>query len=73
MRLIRLKTTLPRLHVTSRIACPCIVYPLIPQFYIPVVKLGFTGVYHFFLFLVQNIDCGYSLEPPGQIVSFSRQ
>ena len=26
-----------------------------------------TGVYrsiHFFLFLLQNIDCGYSLEPP---------
>ena len=28
------------------------------------VKLGFTGVYIFFLFLLQNIDCGYSLEPP---------
>ena len=27
-------------------------------------KLGFTGVYLFFLFLNQNIDCGYSLEPP---------
>ena len=25
-------------------------------------KLGFTGVYTFFLFLLQNIDCGYSLE-----------
>ena len=23
-----------------------------------------TGVYLFFLFLIQNIDCGYSLEPP---------
>ena len=26
-----------------------------------------TGVYrgiHFFLFLLKNIDCGYSLEPP---------
>ena len=22
------------------------------------------GVYLFFLFLLQNIDCGYSLEPP---------
>ena len=33
------------------------------HFYI--VKLGrFTGVYLFFLFLLQNIDCGYSLEPP---------
>ena len=25
-----------------------------------------TGVYLFFLFLLQNIDCGYSLEPPHQ-------
>ena len=25
---------------------------------------GFSGVYLFFLFLLQNIDCGYSLEPP---------
>ena len=29
-----------------------------------IVKLGFTGVYVFFLFLLQNIDRGYSLEPP---------
>ena len=42
--------------------CPCNVYPLKPHFYI--VKLGFAGVYLFFLFLLQNIDCGYSLEPP---------
>ena len=28
------------------------------------VKLGYAGVYLFFLFLLQNIDCGYSLEPP---------
>ena len=27
-------------------------------------KLGFVGVYLFFLFLLQNIDWGYSLEPP---------
>ena len=27
-------------------------------------KLGYAGVYQFFLFLLQNIDCGYSLEPP---------
>ena len=32
------------------------------KFYIE--KLGFAGVYLFFLFLFQNIDCGYSLEPP---------
>ena len=33
-------------------------HPLTPHFYI--VKLGFTGVYIFFLFLLQNMDCGYS-------------
>ena len=36
--------------------------PLIPHFYIA--KLGYGGVYLFFLFLLQNKDCGYSLEPP---------
>ena len=36
--------------------------PLKPHFYI--VKLGFTGVYTISLISVQNIDCGYSLEPP---------
>ena len=37
--------------------------PLKPHFY--TVKLGLTGVYvFFFLFLLKNIDCGYSLEPP---------
>ena len=36
--------------------------PLKPHFYIA--KLGYAGVYLFFLFLLQNIDCGYSLEPP---------
>ena len=35
--------------------------PRKPHFYI--VKLGFTGVYIIFLFLLKNIDCGYSLEP----------
>ena len=35
---------------------------LIPHIY--VVKLGFTGVYIIFLLLIQNIYCGYSLEPP---------
>ena len=33
-----------------------------PHFYM--VKLGFTGVYLIFLISSQNIDCGYSLEPP---------
>ena len=39
--------------------------PLKPHFYI--VKLGFTGVHIIvFLFLLKNIDCGYSLELPQQ-------
>ena len=29
-----------------------------------IVKLGYAGVYLFFLFFAPNIDCGYSLEPP---------
>ena len=33
-----------------------------PHFYI--VKLGSTGVYIIFRISAQNIDCGYSLEPP---------
>ena len=36
--------------------------PLEPHFYI--VKLGFTGVYIILLISAQEIDCGYSLEPP---------
>ena len=36
--------------------------PLKPHIYI--VKLGFIGVYIIFLISAQNIDCGYSLEPP---------
>ena len=41
--------------------CLCNVDPLKPHFYI--VKLGFTEYTLFFLFLLKNIDCGYSLEP----------
>ena len=37
-------------------------YPLKPHFH--VVKVGFTGVYIIFLFLLKNIGFGYSLEPP---------
>ena len=47
-----------------RKTCPCNAYPLKPHFYI--VKLGFAGVYLFFLFLLQNIDCGYSLSSPRE-------
>ena len=36
--------------------------PLKPHFYIA--KLGYKGVYIIFLFLLQNINCGYLLEPP---------
>ena len=52
-----------RVRVIIMKTSPCIEDPLTPHFYI--VKLGFTGVYIFFyLFLLQNIDCGCSLEPP---------
>ena len=45
-----------------RKTCPCNIYPLKPQFYIE--QMGYTGVYLFFLFLLQNINCGYLLEQP---------
>ena len=45
-----------------RITCPCNVYPFIPTIYTE--KLGFAGVYLIFLFLIQIIHCGYSLELP---------
>ena len=49
-------------HIDIRKTCPCNVNHLKPHFYIE--KLGYAGVYHFFLFLLQNIDCGYSLDSP---------
>ena len=36
--------------------------PLKTHFYTG--KLGFTGVFIIYLISAQNIDCGYSLEPP---------
>ena len=57
-RLILLWYTLDIPYI--RKTCPCNVHPLKPHFYIA--KLGYAGVYLFFLFLLQNIDCGYSLE-----------
>ena len=42
--------------------CLCNVYLLEPHFY--VAKRGYAEVYLFFLFLLQNIDCGYLLELP---------
>ena len=37
-----------------------------------IVKLGFTGVLLIFLILIQNIDCGYSLECVPTINIFSK-
>ena len=48
-----------------RKTCLCNEYPLKPHFYI--VKLGYAGVYLSFLFLLQNINCGYSLERPCRV------
>ena len=50
----------PRVIITK--TCLYSFDPLKPHFYI--VKLGFTGVYIIFLFLLRNINCGYSLESP---------
>ena len=41
----------------------CSEYPLLNPTFI-IVKLVYAGVYLIFLVLVQNIDCGYSLEQP---------
>ena len=48
------------------ITYPYKAYPILPQIDTrsTFVQLGYIGVYLFFLFLFQNIDCGYSLEPP---------
>ena len=54
--------TLIKLQPGILLLHPCNVYHLEPHFY--VAKLGYAGVYLFFLFLLKNIDCGYSLEPP---------
>ena len=41
------------------------VYIILTPINFYIVKLRFTGIYIiFFLFLLKNIDCGYSLEPP---------
>ena len=50
------------LRITHHETCLYNVDPHKPHFYI--VKLGFTGVYIIFLISAQNIDYGYSLEPP---------
>ena len=43
--------------------------PLLPVY---IEKLEFAGAYLFFLFLIQNIDCGYSLEPVPTINNLSK-
>ena len=60
MRLVKILITLRK--CAHQETCLYNFDPLKPHFYI--VKLGFTGVYIIFLFLLKNIDCGYSLEPP---------
>ena len=45
-----------------RKTCLCDIHPLTPHFYIA--KLGFTGIYIIFLVYGQNINSGYTLEPP---------
>ena len=52
-------------NAVLRLICKTHLYsfdPLKPRFY--TIKLGFTGVYINFLFLLKNVVCGYSLEPP---------
>ena len=51
-----------RAHITKTYLCNF--DPTQPHFYIE--KLECKGVYIIFLFLLKNIDCGYSLEPPWQ-------
>ena len=48
----------PSYHHAYMSVSSTVVHPLTPHFYI--VKLGFTGVYIIFIFLLENIDCGYS-------------
>ena len=45
-------------HITK--TCPCNKHPLHPTF---ISKMGVYRVYTFFLYLFQNIDCRYLLEP----------
>ena len=46
---------------TTMKTCPCNIYPLKPHFYME--KQGYAGVYLFFFYLLQYIDCGDWLEP----------
>ena len=55
-------------EILEHITQPCLYSfdPVKPHFY--TVKLGFTGVYIIFLFLLKNIDCGYLLELLAEVV-----
>ena len=53
--LMKIQTTITKIRLYS-------FDPFKPHFY--TVKLGFTGHTLILLFLLENIDCGYSLEPP---------
>ena len=49
---------------SSCVFCQCITKTCLYLNHFYIVKLGFTGVTFFLLFLLKNIDCGYSLELP---------
>ena len=71
---ITCKITRPeKLRIIITKTSQCNEHSLTPHFYI--VKLGFTGVYFFvvFLFLLQNIDCGYSLQPTINVLSKKKE
>ena len=46
-----------------RKTCPCNIYPLRHNFYVYRNTVVCRGI-HIFLFVLQNINCGYSYEPP---------
>ena len=58
------KRTFGDVHTVVTKTCLYNFDALKPHFYIPVVKQGFQGFALFFLFLLKNIDCEYSLELP---------
>ena len=63
MRLYNLNLGCLEIHLELE-TCPCntCIYPLYPTFMLQ--NWGIQGYAYFFLFLIQNTDCGYSLELP---------
>ena len=51
-------------RITSRKHAYIILTPLNPLLYSKTET--YRGIYYFFLFLLKNIDSGYSFEPPRQ-------